>query len=244
MFDGSNYFTTTNGDLTLAVLGNPSHTTAEIIDYIRGADVFDEDADSDVDENREVITGDVLHSQPLVVQYVYPNDQAVSMVFFGSNDGMLHAVLDAVDPDINDPSDVVTHYGSEAWAFISPDHLPRLKDVVEGTSHQYFVDSSPQAYIHDVNGNGVLNDNESMEQVSVSFNVQTAPDDNAGNVTVTSNATGYYTRNLSPATYTISVNHTLVENNQTVRFVYEKSLIVGIGDAAKTVNIKLARVEE
>ncbi len=159
MLDATNYFSTANGDLTATVLGNPSHTTAEIINYIRGADVFDEDADLDLTENREVITGDVLHSQPLVVQYVYPDDRAVSMVFSGSNDGMLHAVLDAVDPDITDPSDVVTHYGTEAWAFISPDHLPRLKDIVEGTGHQYFVDSSPQAYIHDVNKNGIMEDN-------------------------------------------------------------------------------------
>ena len=157
--DGTNYFSTANGDLTPAVLGNPSHTTAEIINYIRGADVFDEDANLDTTENREVITGDVLHSQPLVVHYLYPDDRLISMVFFGSNDGMLHAVLDSVDPDINDLSDVVTHYGTEAWAFISPDHLPRLKDVVEGASHQYFVDSSPQAYFHDVNGNGIMEEN-------------------------------------------------------------------------------------
>jgi type IV pilus assembly protein PilY1 len=159
MLDGSNYFSTDNDDLDASVLGNPSHPTDQIIDYIRGADVFDEDADLDVAENREVITGDVLHSQPLVVRYIYPDDRAVSMVFFGSNDGMLHAVLDSVDPDINDLTDVVTHYGTEAWAFISPDHLPRLKDIVEGTSHQYFVDSSPQVYIHDVNGNGIMEEN-------------------------------------------------------------------------------------
>ena len=158
MLDGTNYFTSANTDLTPAILGNPTHTTAEIINYIRGADVFDEDADGDLIENREVITGDVLHSQPLVVQYVYSDDRAVSMVFFGSNDGMLHAVLDSVDPDINDPSDVITHYGTESWAFISPDHLPRLKDIVEGTGHQYFMDASPQVYIRDVNENGIIED--------------------------------------------------------------------------------------
>jgi len=159
MADVTNYFSTANAELTPAVLGNPTHTTAEIIQYIRGADVFDEDADLDLTENREVITGDVLHSQPLVVQYVYPDDKAISMVFFGSNDGMLHAVLDSVDPDIKDLSDVIIHYGTESWAFISPDHLPRLKDIVEGTGHQYFVDSSPQVYIRDVNENGIMEEN-------------------------------------------------------------------------------------
>ena len=118
--------------------------------------MFDEDADGNVTENRAVITGDVLHSQPLVVQYVYSGGQAISMVFFGSNDGMLHAVLDSIDPDIENPDDVILQYGTEAWAFISPDHLPRLKDIVEGSGHQYFIDSSPQVYIKDVNENGIL----------------------------------------------------------------------------------------
>lgn len=77
----------------------------------------------------------------------------------GSNDGMLHAVLDLFDPDIEDPNDVISHYGRESWAFISPDHLPRLKEIVEGTGHQYFIDSSPQVYIRDVNENGILEDN-------------------------------------------------------------------------------------
>ncbi|MFC1577514.1 pilus assembly protein [Thermodesulfobacteriota bacterium] len=158
MADGTNDFTTANSDLTAAILGNPTHATDEIIEYIRGADVFDEDADSIVTENREVITGDVLHSQPLVVQYVYTDHSAISMVFFGSNDGMLHAVMDSFDPDIEDPNDVISHYGTESWAFISPDHLPRLKEIVEGSGHQYFVDSSPQVYIRDVNENGIMED--------------------------------------------------------------------------------------
>jgi type IV pilus assembly protein PilY1 len=158
-YDFSNYFVTTNTDLTASVLGNPTHTTDEIIQYIRGADVFDEDADLDLGENREVITGDVLHSQPLVVQHVFPNRTGISMVYFGSNDGMLHAVLDSIDLDVEDPTDVVNHYGTEAWAFISPDQLPRLKDIVEGTGHQYFIDASPQVYIRDVNGNGIQEDN-------------------------------------------------------------------------------------
>ena len=86
-----------------------------------------------------------------------PNARAISMVFFGSNDGMLHAVLDSIDLGYRmTPTMRSTHYGTEAWAFISPDHLPHLKDIVEGTGHQYFIDSSPQVYIKDVNGNGIL----------------------------------------------------------------------------------------
>jgi type IV pilus assembly protein PilY1 len=136
--DTTNAFETSNNGLTASILGNPTHTTAQIIDYVRGADVFDADSDSDTTENRLIITGDVLHSEPLVVYY----DASTTMVYFGANDGMLHAALD---------SD-----GTEAWAFIPPDQLHRLKDIIEGASHQYFVDSSPRAYIHDDNADGEI----------------------------------------------------------------------------------------
>jgi hypothetical protein len=142
-----------NPELIAAVLGNPTHTTSEIINYVRGADVFDEDGDSDTTENRIVITGDVLHSEPLVVQYTYPDDTSTTMVYFGANDGMLHAVLDQTDPHVDIGNDETNH-GTEAWAFIPPDQLPRLKDMVEGLNHQYYVDSSPKAYFYDVDEDG------------------------------------------------------------------------------------------
>lgn len=156
--DSTNRFATTNGGLTAEVLGNPTHSTADIINYTRGADVFDEDADGITSENRSVITGDVLHSQPVVVQYNYADKSSLTMLFYGANDGMLHAVLDAEDPDVDISGDE-NHRGEESWAFIAPDHLPRLKDIVESVGHQIFMDSSPKVYIKDVNNNGILEDN-------------------------------------------------------------------------------------
>jgi type IV pilus assembly protein PilY1 len=155
LIDIANQFKSSNSGLTAEVLGNPTHPTAEIIDYIRGADVYDEDEDSITTENREVITGDVLHSQPLVVQYYYTDGSATTMLYFGANDGMLHAVLDSIDPDVDTDGDEV-NYGKEEWAFIPQNQLHRLKDIIEGTGHQYFIDASPKAYIKDVNGNGFL----------------------------------------------------------------------------------------
>jgi type IV pilus assembly protein PilY1 len=138
----SNAFATSNADLTAAVLGSPLNSREEIISYVRGADALDEDGDGDYTENRELITGDVLHSEPLVLYY----DSSTTMVYFGSNDGMLHAVLD---------SD-----GSEAWAFIPPDQLSRLKDMVEVSEHQYYVDSSPKVYIVNDNRDGEIGSGE------------------------------------------------------------------------------------
>ena len=151
----SNEFSDSNSNLTAAVLGNPTHTPAEIISYVRGADVFDEDSDGDVTENRAVITGDVLHSEPLVIRYTYEDNTSKTMVYFGANDGMLHAVLDITDPNVNVLNDE-TDFGTEAWAFIPPDQLPRLKDMVEGASHQYYVDASPKAYFHDIDKDGMV----------------------------------------------------------------------------------------
>ena len=139
MTDDTNEFKSDNAALTEAVLGNPAnHTTAQLIDFVRGADVNG--------QNREVITGDVQHSEPLVVDY----EDSLRVVYFGANDGMLHAVKDST---LSTPA---SDDGREMWAFIPPDQLHRLKDMVEGESHQYYVDSSPKVHIKDVNGNGII----------------------------------------------------------------------------------------
>ncbi len=136
--DFTNAFSIANAYLTAAVLGNPTRTAAEVIGYVRGADALDEDGDGNTTENRPVITGSVLHSEPAVVQY---ND-TTRMIFFGANDGMLHAVSDTD--------------GREAWAFIPPDQLRRLRLMLEGVGHTFYVDASPRVFIRDVNHNGLI----------------------------------------------------------------------------------------
>ena len=156
--DTANRFAADNPNLTAMILGNPTDVTVngnpvtgrdKVINYIRGADVLDQDADGDSYKNRPIITGDVLHSEPLVFDYHYAGNSSKTLVFFGANDGMLHAVLD-VETESGDE----THYGTEAWAFIPPNQLNRLKYILEGTTHRYYVDSSPKAYFHDVDQDG------------------------------------------------------------------------------------------
>jgi hypothetical protein len=147
-------FNTANGSLTATILGNPTRSTADIINYVRGADILDEDGDSNVTENRSIITGDVLHSEPSIYQYRYADGSVKTMVYYGSNDGMLHAVLDSTESS-GTPS-TVTSYGTEAWAFIPPDQLPRLKDMIESVGHQIYVDSTPKIYFKDVDGDGFV----------------------------------------------------------------------------------------
>ena len=147
-------FESTNANLTATILGNPTRSTADIINYVRGADVLDEDGDSDVTENRSIITGDVLHSEPSIFQYRYADGTSKTMVYFGANDGMLHAVLDATESS-GFPA-TVTYYGTEEWAFIPPDQLPRLKEMIEGVDHQSYVDATPKVYFKDIDGDGVV----------------------------------------------------------------------------------------
>jgi len=123
--------------------------TSEIINYIRGADILDEDGDGNIAENRELICGDPLHSEPIVVNYGDtdndPSTDEQIMVYFGANDGMLHAVND--------------EDGTEAWGFVPPDLLPNLKNILETSSHQYYVDSTPAVMIKDYNGDGTIDPN-------------------------------------------------------------------------------------
>ena len=150
---GANLFTDTNTGLTEAIMGNPANSTADIINYVRGADVFDEDEDGSTTENRAIITGDVLHSEPSIFKYIYADGSSTTMVYFGANDGMLHAVLDTTEGAGGSPE---TSYGTESWAFIPPDQLHRLKYMVEGTEHPYYVDSTPKIFFYDLDNDGIL----------------------------------------------------------------------------------------
>jgi type IV pilus assembly protein PilY1 len=126
----SNGFTTANASITPDLLGLLASDNAgrdKLIRFIHGYDAYDDDGNGNTDEKRDWILGAFLHSRPLVVHYA-----SQSVIFVGSNDGMLHA--------FNDDS------GEELWAFIPRNLLNKLQalhaDVLES-----FVDGSPKAYI-------------------------------------------------------------------------------------------------
>jgi type IV pilus assembly protein PilY1 len=143
-----NAFTTANASLTDALLGVGATQRDNLINFVRGIDTLDENGNGNVSEKREWIFGDVLHSRPLIVNYnIYSMaqegdpDQNKSYIYVGGNDGMLHAIRD--------------YNGSEEWAFIPDDMLGNL-NYMTGTAHTYFVDSTPTAYIYDVNTPGTI----------------------------------------------------------------------------------------
>jgi len=125
----------------------PSDTSErdDIVNFIRGVDVFDEDGDANITENRAWILGDIFHSTPVlvsqprmpIVDSSYDDFKALdavinrpSVLIVGANDGMLHAFRE---------SD-----GEELWAWV-PEHVfPNLKDLLAPSGeHPYFVDGSP-----------------------------------------------------------------------------------------------------
>jgi type IV pilus assembly protein PilY1 len=126
--DSTNAFTEANITPTMLGLeaGNNSGRD-KLVRFVRGYDSYDDNGNGITTEKRDWILGSFLHSRPLIIHY-----ETRSVIFAGSNDGMLHAF---------DDSD-----GSELWAFIPPNLLNKLQalhaDVIES-----FVDGSPKAYI-------------------------------------------------------------------------------------------------
>ena len=110
--DPSNRISPSNiASLTDAVLGTGGvgdPTAAQVISFINGVDVGDTDGDDDFTEPRNQM-GDPLHSQPVSAIYGQNGMLRDGLLFFATNDGVLHAL------------DLAT--GVEQWAFIPPEFL-------------------------------------------------------------------------------------------------------------------------
>ena len=80
-----------------------------LVKFIRGEDVMNEKGTGAVTETRPSIHGDVIHSRPLPINY---GGTLGVTVFYGANDGTLHAVNAAT--------------GVERWSFVAPEFFGRL----------------------------------------------------------------------------------------------------------------------
>jgi Tfp pilus tip-associated adhesin PilY1 len=76
---------------------------------------------SDPKEKRQWILGDIIHSEPRIIDYIHPTDSSLDYryIVVSANDGMLHVFDDAT--------------GNELFAFIPPDLLPRLQEFSSAT---------------------------------------------------------------------------------------------------------------
>ncbi|WP_251979143.1 pilus assembly protein [Salinicola avicenniae] len=134
--------------------GLPDETSnqalATLLDWSRGRDTEDEDGDGDREEARPWLLGDILHSDPIALNYGGESqDDEKLYLAFGTNAGFLHFV----DGDT----------GEERWAFtpqaLGPLHavLRENREVVSSDDtlqHPYGIDG-PASYVRiDTNGDG------------------------------------------------------------------------------------------
>ena len=135
-----NKVATTNGSITATMIGAPSTDRDDVIDWVRGKDIFNVDGDGSTNDQHHQI-GDPLHVAPVSVIYGGTAANPNMVVFVSTNDGMLHAV---------DPDD-----GSELWTFIPERQLDRLFDLYTDTlspQKQYGLDGEISIYIHNDDG--------------------------------------------------------------------------------------------
>jgi type IV pilus assembly protein PilY1 len=149
--NAANAVTTGNAAITGAMLGltgsGGEPTRDELINWMRGADILDLDADTDVAEAR-LDMGDPLHGKPSVVIYggtnASPNVND-AVVYAPTNDGYLHAI------------DVST--GTERWTFIPPEMLSTmlgLYDDAPTANKHYGLDAEVRLLKFDVDQDGIV----------------------------------------------------------------------------------------
>jgi type IV pilus assembly protein PilY1 len=148
--NAANRVATTNASITLATLGLAAAEAPgrdALINWMRGADIDDEDGDGATTDARYSM-GDPMNGRPATVIYggtVATPDASDGVVYAVTNEGYLHAIS-AVD-------------GSELWAFIPSQLLARASDLYNNeavTDRVYGLDGNIRVLKHEVNDNGVL----------------------------------------------------------------------------------------
>jgi type IV pilus assembly protein PilY1 len=135
-----NAFTTANAALTPALLGVPAAQKDALIDWARGRDVNDDNADGSNTDTRHAM-GDPLHVGPVSVTYGGTATNPDSVIFVSTNDGYMHAVNSAT--------------GVELWSFIPKRLLPRLYELfLNGPTavHRYGLDGPIRVFIRNDDG--------------------------------------------------------------------------------------------
>jgi type IV pilus assembly protein PilY1 len=136
-----------NTAITKTMLGNAGMSDAyrtSLLQWSRGVDIFDDNADTDFTDIRRRM-GDPLHAEPVLVTYGGTDADPDITLYAGTNDGQLNAIN--------------TTNGTEVFTFIPQElicNLPILYEDAGGTDHPYGLDGPLTTWINDVNGNGIL----------------------------------------------------------------------------------------
>jgi len=148
---GLTSFNDANTSITQSLLGvTSSSERTNLINWVRGQDVKDENINGNITEMRPSAHGDIVHSRPVAVDY---GGSTGVVVFYGASDGMFHAI------NGNQTSSIGTLTpGSELWTFVAPEQYGRLKRIYDNspaitypsigdiTVKPYFFDGRVTAY--------------------------------------------------------------------------------------------------
>ncbi|MBF0471438.1 MAG: hypothetical protein HQL48_08690, partial [Gammaproteobacteria bacterium] len=152
--NGAHRLRSINDAITKSMLGDGTMSDSErlnLLNWASGIDVKDSDVDGASDDARTHM-GDPLHSVPLLINYGGTADANKLGLFFGTNEGYLHAI---------DPSD-----GSEIFSFVPPELLPNLRTLynnLKTDDHPYGLDGPISKWHNDLNDNGLLYLGDSLE---------------------------------------------------------------------------------
>ncbi len=135
---------------TRVLLGDPAglmsdQERADLIDWIRGQDVDDEDEDGSTADNRFTFS-DALHSSPVAITYGGTDAAPVVKLFVGTNDGGLQMINAAT--------------GVEEWVFY-PQSMLQQQDTLRANpngEHLYGLDTVPSPWIYDANEDGIIDE--------------------------------------------------------------------------------------
>jgi type IV pilus assembly protein PilY1 len=129
--------------------------SADLIRYMRGLDVDDDDGDQVTDEARRWIFGDPLHSRPLPLNYGalsgYSVENPAIYLAVGSNDGMIRMIRNTTTGGAES--------GGEVWAFMPQTSMyaqKRLRTNAAAAGHPYTVDGAPVAFFLDKDSDGTI----------------------------------------------------------------------------------------
>lgn len=130
-------------NLTKAMFGDATMSDSDherLINWTRGADVFDVDLDKDTTDARPYIA-DPLHSVPHLVTYGGTNASPDITVYFGDNQGYLHAIKGKT--------------GESYFSFIPEEFLANQSVLMNNSSsvaeHPYGMDGSVASWVYDKN---------------------------------------------------------------------------------------------
>ena len=149
----NNSVTVSNSELTKAMFGDANMSDArheQLIRWTRGEDLFDEDGDGSRGDARKFLA-DPLHSRPYLQVYGGDENNPDTTVFYGDNQGFLHAV------------DGET--GELYFSFIPEELLANQAQYMDRTtltSRPYGMDGSVVAWFDDTNGDRLVNGSDSV----------------------------------------------------------------------------------